>query len=438
VRIVPFPGIGCQDTITTTVQSPENLALNIVPSLTSCKFQSFDLTAPAVTAGSDTSFTYTYYTDSLTTQFVTDPTNVTDSGTYYIKATSPAGCNYVKPVTVSFLLTPVLKINEPPAVCYPTTVDITARSVTAGSVLRNLAHPITYWTDAKATIPLTNPNKITKSGTYYIKAENTIGCSDTEPVTVLINDLPVLVTNTISGCQTANITVAAATEGSSYGTTLTYWADSKATIPLTSPNAITQTGTYYIQATNTNGCSVIAPITVNVYQYPQVTVTDPPAVVFPQTVDITTTFVRQTGTAYYIYIDSLCTQLLGNPTEITNHGTYYIKAVNGNDCALVLPVKVTINAPPPVDFGVNTFTPNGDSRNDVFRIKLPDAVKLYHFRIYGSWGGLLFETTSSLDGWDGTSNGKKMPVGTYYWIFDGYDTYLKKPIKQSGSVTIVR
>jgi gliding motility-associated-like protein len=434
VVIVPFPGLGCQDTITTTIQAPENLALNVVSSVSSCKSQGADITTAAITAGTDPEFSFTYYTDAPCTNFIVDPTNITDSGTYYIKATTPSGCFFVKPIKVSFYDSPSLAITNPAAVCAPALVNITTPAVTAGSYLGS---NLTYWTDAAATASLANPTKIAKTGTYYIKATSSNGCFDIKPVTVLVNDLPVLQTHATIGCNTADITASAVTNGSSFGSTYTYWTDAEATVALTNANAITQDGVYYIQATNSSGCSVIAPVTVNVYPYPQITVTNPAAVVFPQTVDITKTYTPQTGTSYFFYQDSLATKLLGSPDKIGTRGTYYIKAVNGDDCALIVPVKVTINPPPDIDFTVNTFTPNGDGINDKFRIVTPDSYKVTHFRIYGSWGGLLFDATDSNDGWDGTYNGKKMPVGTYYWIFEGFDTYLNKPIKKSGSITLV-
>jgi hypothetical protein len=61
--------------------------------------------------------------------------------------------------------------------------------VTAGSTLP-AGTVLTYWTDAGATNALGSPAAVTVSGTYYIKAATVAGCSDIEPVTVLINPLP--------------------------------------------------------------------------------------------------------------------------------------------------------------------------------------------------------------------------------------------------------
>lgn len=434
VRIVPYPGIGCEDTITTTIQSPESLVLKVKSDVKVCRGLSIDITKSDITAGSDPSFTYTYYTDAAATQYISDPTAIVDSGTYYIKATSPGGCEYLSPIKLSFLATPTLSLHNPAAICAPGTVDITTPAVRAGS--KDLG-PLSYWIDAKATTPLDHPDKVSKSGTYYIRSVNSIGCYDIQPVTVLINYLPELHTADIAGCEKADITVPAATIYHDSNLKYSYWKDAAATDTLSTPNAITQSGTYYIKVTTAAGCNVTAAIQVNVYPYPYSVVTDPPSVIFPETMDITQSFTRQNGTAYYFYQDSLATRLIPDPTKISLRGTYYIKAVNGNDCSIILPVHANIDPPKVVDYGFNTFSPNGDGKNDTFRLKLTKAVQMNHFRIYNAWGALLFETTDYLQAWDGTYNGKKMPVGTYYWIMEGYDNYGHKPLKKTGSVTIV-
>ena len=79
---------------------------------------------------------------------------------------------------------PVLAITNPAAVCSPATVNLTAAAVTAGSTG---TFTLTYWTDAAATAALASSNAVATSGTYYIKATTSAGCTDIEPVTVTIN-----------------------------------------------------------------------------------------------------------------------------------------------------------------------------------------------------------------------------------------------------------
>jgi gliding motility-associated-like protein len=439
VVIHPYPGLGCQDTITTTIMPAQNLIFNVKASLSKCSNQTISLRTADVTAGSDPSFIFDYYYDAACTNPILDPDHILTPDTYWIKGTPPSECFYAKPITISNLPTPKLVIHNPAEVCYPLTVDITPAAITAGSTFLGNSSAPTYWLDTACTKPLLHPEAIATTNTYYIKTVNSnTGCSDVRGVNVLINSLPVLKLHNVKGCDYANITTPDVTFGSENVATFSYWLNEACTKPLLNPQKVTETNTYYIRGTTSAGCYVTAALKVNIYPYPALMITDPGSVIFPATIDITRSFTRREKNIYTFYIDSLAQHLIPDPTKISVRATYYIQAiVDSSDCAKMFPVHVNIKPPEVVNYGINTFTPNGDGNNDVFLLKLTKSIKLNHFRVYNSWGAMLFETSDYLKGWDGASNGKKMPVGTYYWIMDGYDLYLNKPIQQSGNVTIV-
>ena len=70
-----------------------------------CSPSKVDITAPAVTAGSSSNLTFTYWTNATATIAYTTPTEAT-AGTYYIKATTAQGCTDVKPVVVTVATPP--------------------------------------------------------------------------------------------------------------------------------------------------------------------------------------------------------------------------------------------------------------------------------------------------------------------------------------------
>src|SRR5690606_25221232 len=106
--------------------------------------------------------------------------------------------------------------------------------ITAGST-NGLS--FTYWSDAAATIPYPTP-ATAGDGIYYIRGALPTGCYTVQPVTVTVNPSPTLViTNPAAICEPApaDLTLAAVTNGSTPGLTLTYWLDAAATVPYATP-----------------------------------------------------------------------------------------------------------------------------------------------------------------------------------------------------------
>ena len=69
----------------------------------------------------------------------------------------------------------------------------------------------------------------------------------------------------------------------------------------------------------------------------------------------------------------------------------------------------------------NVFTPNGDGKNDEFRV-LYRSLKEFHCYVYNRWGKLVYESTDPAKGWDGTINGKPAAEGAYYYVIRALGT----------------
>jgi gliding motility-associated-like protein len=63
----------------------------------------------------------------------------------------------------------------------------------------------------------------------------------------------------------------------------------------------------------------------------------------------------------------------------------------------------------------NAFTPNGDGRNDVWRIPLLDAEMGAQVRLYNRYGQLVYAASGENAAWDGRFNGKPQPAGSYIY-----------------------
>lgn len=256
--------------------------------------------------------------------------------------------------TLTLSETPSLSITNPPSTCSPNTVDITNAFID----LNSTAGTVSYWTNSAATTALTSPTNISSGGTYYIKKTLTSGvCYDIQPVIVDIGVIPNLsITNPQAVClpNTIDITNTFIDLNSTSGT-ISYWTDSNATVPLSTPTGITAGGTYYIKKTSSGACLDIAPVLVVISTTPDLLATNPPGICAPNSVDITTTFTdlnSATGTVTY-WTDAGATIPLTAPANVTEGGTFFIKKTVNSGCSDIVSVKVIIWPLPNISYTQN-------------------------------------------------------------------------------------
>ena len=65
----------------------------------------------------------------------------------------------------------------------------------------------------------------------------------------------------------------------------------------------------------------------------------------------------------------------------------------------------------------DAFTPNNDTKNDVYRIlEYGGGVIMGEFRIYNRWGQEVFSTRDITQGWDGNFKGQPQNMDTYSYV----------------------
>lgn len=101
---------------------------------------------------------------------------------------------------------------------------------------------------------------------------------------------------------------------------------------------------------------------------------------------------------------------LAFPTQTT---IYRLTATMANGCVSSEDIKVTVFPKLTVPQGI---TPNGDGVNDVWELpgitEYPDA----EVKIFNRWGSEVFYSKGYATPFDGTQNGRKLPVATYYYL----------------------
>lgn len=123
-----------------------------------------------------------------------------------------------------------------------------------------------------------------------------------------------------------------------------------------------------------------------------------------------------------------------DPISAPEGTTIYTLTSSINGCTFTDDVMVSVirlvNPP-------NTFTPNEDGFNDIWDIPgiadYPGAEVLIHDR----WGQIVFRSNGYREPWDGTHNGRKLSVGTYYYHIQLNQLEGRSP-PYTGFVTIVR
>jgi gliding motility-associated-like protein len=127
---------------------------------------------------------------------------------------------------------------------------------------------------------------------------------------------------------------------------------------------------------------------------------------------------------------------LSNPSVSppdTTSGWYTVFVTDTNGCVGV--DSMFVNVLPEITFP-NGFSPNGDGLNDVWEIDFITQFEESVVEVYNRWGELLFRSVGYDVPWDGTYNGKPVPVGTYYYVIDlNHELH---PEAYTGPLTILR
>ena len=129
-----------------------------------------------------------------------------------------------------------------------------------------------------------------------------------------------------------------------------------------------------------------------------------------------------------------CEDPVATPLENT---TYTLVAINEFGCRAEDSMVITVSCSDNILYIPNVFSPNGNGKNDVFKVRSSGIRELNFLRVYDRWGELVFESADQNIGWDGTFKGVDLPPAVYVF-------YLKAVcgegfiIERHGNVTLIR
>jgi gliding motility-associated-like protein len=87
----------------------------------------------------------------------------------------------------------------------------------------------------------------------------------------------------------------------------------------------------------------------------------------------------------------------------------------------------------------NTFTPDGDTYNELFRPYFRGIDPYdFHMTIYNRWGEIVFESYDATGGWNGAYGGLIVADGVYIWHIVTSEIATDKKLEYHGHVTVLR
>ncbi|MBX3238616.1 MAG: gliding motility-associated C-terminal domain-containing protein [Chitinophagaceae bacterium] len=329
-----------------------------------------------------------------------------------------------------------LVIHDPAAVCSPQTVDLTAAAIVAGSTP---GLTFTYHNTAADTEEISNPSAIGSAvaldRNYYIKATNTCGDEDVKPVRVVINIPPDLSVTAPSApvCKGAEVQLTAVSAGSS----IEWQGLGAGEILNVNPQSTTS---YTAIARSPEGCTSTETATVNVINFTMQLTANPSSISPGDPVTLTSSANAIHGVSAWLPESHFANQIatVQTITVTDTVKTFSVVGVSEEGCRDTASTTISVDVPISEGdtFIPNAFTPNGDGKNDIFKV-YGSAIREVDIRIYNQWGNFIFETKDNTLGWDGTQKGRPQPVGVYLYVIkirlNNEDSFIKK-----GSVSLIR
>lgn len=262
---------------------------------------------------------------------------------------------------------------------------------------------------------------IIKAGVYNCNITDTVNCLKIASVEVQYDTLPFAnAGEDVFICERSSILLTGG--GSDYGTY--EWSpgtslnDATSPTPLASP---TKTTTYYLKAIN-HACFSYDSVTIYVIEKPELEV-DYSFDSCAKTIAFTNT-TPQTDSFYWDFGDFTYSKER-NPVHLydtTGVLQVTIIANKGTDCTDTAIIDINLQDIDPNKRVVpNVFSPNGDGKNDVFKITGGNVgCAIEKMSIYNRWGKLLHEISNvEVWEWDGKVGSEIVPPGVYFYSIIG-------------------
>ncbi len=335
-----------------------------------------------------------------------------DSGLYYVEATL-GNCTLRDSVYIFFDTSPDTDLGPDTMICEGASITFAADS---GQYKYR-------WSNYTQGQTLT----VSSGGSYWVSITDTVSsCVQFDTIVLSIQPLP----NISLGPDTSICSTEIVTFSPGPGFQRYHWQDGSNQSAI----SVFKTGTYWVIVEDALGCIGRDTVELYVRQAPEIDLGDDTVYLCNVSslrldagaIDTSMVYEWQDGTQTRYYDASL-------------PGLYYVWA-GKEDCF----DSDTIMVLTCTDFWIpNSFTPNGDGLNDVFRVftSADEDVLRYSLFIYNRWGELVYYSNDVREWWDGKFKGQDAPVGVYNYILNfeaAGNVLLEKEGTQRGQLLLLR
>lgn len=327
---------------------------------------------------------------------------------YSVSAEKSFGCKVFDTVKISVQQTPSVFLGNDAALCKDS-----VRILNAGAGFTSY-----MWQDGSNGQTYT----VTAPGIYWAEVNNN-GCKAKDSVIITAFTKHPFVTigpDTVL-CRNKSVVLKASGNFTDYT-----WQDGSQNNTYTA----TAVGMYTLKVIDENGCSARDTVLIkSIAENPQNFV--PPSISICEGVGGN---IKATG-LFMKYLWS--TGNTGDSIYVLNSGNYWLEVTNSSGCTSREIVNVINKNCPQAIYFPNSFTPNADGLNDLFKPKIYGGMKAYKLVIFDRYGQKIFETTNQHQAWDGMYKQQPLPAGNYTW-YCVYTFATQKETEARGNILLHR
>lgn len=364
----------------------------------------------------------------------TTPTIIINSSGTYTLQIEAAGCTFSDSITVTLFDLLDVDLGDNIVFCedninFPYVLD-------AGPNYQSY-----LWSDGSSSQTL----EVSEPGTYFVSVGSN-GCVSSDTISInAISFNGLIIAQNTAGCAPLSTNFLIEFNSNDVLTDATWsFGDGNASNSISASNIYQNSGVYEVsfQTISEQGCEFSIDTSLVISAIPN------PVASFAITPDFpnigNTVFTQnnsQNAESYFWFLNDAF--LSANFTEsfsLPEYGSYIVTLVASNPfCEDTAIIQINIQEDL-IYYVPNTFTPNGDFVNGMFLPVFTSGIDIenYEFLIYNRWGELIFETTNSTTGWDGTYENLISPDGVYIYQIRFEDLYTAKAYEIFGHVNLIR